>query len=107
MREHVEYDTCGGNPYWKKNQEKKRLFFGGLQGSRITKRGLWVCISDKNKKRGKKSASCKHWPQAGPSSLRKPFLPFFHFFLVPSYVGYVPESDDLGICCFVWRFEFS
>ncbi len=30
------------------------------------------------------------------------------FFLcfVSSYVGYVPESDDLGIFCFVWRCEF-
>ena len=23
------------------------------------------------------------------------------------YVGYVPASNDLGICCFVWRSEFS
>ncbi len=45
--------------------------------------------------------------EAGPSSLRNPFLPLFPFFLVPSYVGYVPASDDLGICCFVWRYEFS
>jgi hypothetical protein len=45
--------------------------------------------------------------KAGPSSLRKLFLPFFPFFLVPSYVGYVPASNDLGICCFVWRYEFS
>ncbi len=37
-----------------KTKKKKRLFFGGLQGSRITKMGLLVFISDKNKKKGKK-----------------------------------------------------
>ena len=37
-----------------KTKKKKRLFFGGLQGSRITKMGLLVFISDKNKKREKK-----------------------------------------------------
>ncbi len=49
----------------------------------------------------------KNKTYADPSSLRKLFLPFFPFFLVPSYVGYVPASDDLGICCFIWRYEFS
>ncbi len=37
-------------------------------------------------------------PKAEPSSLRKLFIPFF----VSLYVGYVPASNDLGICCFVW-----
>ncbi len=37
----------------------------------------------------------------------KTISPFFSFFLVPLYVGYVPASDDLGICCFIWRYEFS
>ena len=34
------------------------------------------------------------------------YFSLFSFFLVPSYVGYVLASDDLGICCFVWRYEF-
>jgi hypothetical protein len=33
---------------------------------------------------------------------KKIISPFFSL-----YVGYVPASDDLGICCFVWRSEFS
>ncbi len=35
----------------KKNKKKNRIFFGRLQGSRITKRGFWVWFSDKIKKR--------------------------------------------------------
>ena len=35
------------------NQENNKLFFGKLEGSRNTKRGFWVCFSDKSKKRGK------------------------------------------------------
>jgi len=31
------------------------------------------------------------------------FFSLFSFFFVSSYVGYVPESDDLGIFRFVWR----
>jgi hypothetical protein len=38
----------------KNNQENNKLFFGRLEGSRITKRGFWVWFSDKSKKRGKK-----------------------------------------------------
>ena len=37
-----------------------------------------------------------------PTKTISPFFPFF----VLSYVGYVPASDDLGICCFVWQCEF-
>ena len=37
----------------------------------------------------------------------KTISPFFDFFVVLSYVGYVPASDDLCICCFIWRSEFS
>ena len=34
-----------------KKQIKKRILFGRLEGSRITKRGFWVWFSDKSKKR--------------------------------------------------------
>ena len=34
------------------NQENNKLFFSTLEGSRITKRGFWVWISDKSKKGG-------------------------------------------------------
>ena len=37
--------------------------------------------------------------QAGPSSLHKLFFPFFSFFLVPSYVGYV-------LCTSKWWFGY-
>jgi hypothetical protein len=33
--------------------------------------------------------------------------PLFTFFFVLSYVGYVPSSDDLGICWCVWRCKSS
>ncbi len=62
MRERVQYDTCGGNQYGKNNQENNKLFFGRLEGSRITKRGFWVWISDKSKK-VKKTSGCKGWPK--------------------------------------------
>jgi hypothetical protein len=39
----------------KNNQENKKLFFGRLEGSRITKRGFWVWITIAIKaKKGKK-----------------------------------------------------
>ena len=44
--------------------------------------------------------------KAKPSSRQKLFLPFFLFSFASSYVGYVPASNDLGICCFVWQCEF-
>ncbi len=41
----------------------------------------------------------------------RPNLPaeenYFSLFSFSSYVGYVPESNDLGIFGFVWRREFS
>ncbi len=37
----------------------------------------------------------------------KNYFSLFSFFLVPLYVGYVLASDNLDICCFVWRYEFS
>ena len=55
-----------------KTKKKKRLFFGGLQGSRITKMGLLVFISDKNKKRGKKVRAVSIGLSArGPTRRRK------------------------------------
>ena len=32
------------------NQENNKLFFGGLEGSRNTKRGFRACFSEKSKK---------------------------------------------------------
>jgi hypothetical protein len=32
------------------NQENNKLFFGKLEGSKNTKRGFWVCFSEKSKK---------------------------------------------------------
>jgi hypothetical protein len=63
------------------NQENNKLLFGKLEGLRNTKRGFWVCFSDKSKKRGGETSGWKGRPQDGPSSLRKLFLPFFLFFL--------------------------
>ncbi len=34
-------------------QENKNKMFGRLEGSRIKKRGFWVCFSNKTKKWGK------------------------------------------------------
>ncbi len=46
------------------------------------------------------------YSKADPSSRQKLFS-LDLVFLVLSYVGCVPASNDLGILCYVWRCEFS
>ena len=71
----------------------------------LPKHNNWPFISDDRKKREKFWLAVSIGLRPGLAAYENHFSLFF-FFPVPSYVGYVPASDDLGICCFVWRYEF-
>ncbi len=66
------------------NQENNKLFFGKLEGSRITKRVFWVWFSDKGKKGGN-SAVWKGWHKAKAYGLSYLVSPPFFAFLAKTY----------------------
>jgi len=54
MRERAEYDTCGGNPYWKKKTRKKKYFLVGCKARGLQKGGYGCVLAIKTKKGEKK-----------------------------------------------------
>jgi hypothetical protein len=57
MRERVEYDTCGGNPYRKKKKTRKKIeyFLVGCKARGLQKGGFGCGLAIKSRKGKKKS----------------------------------------------------